>query len=90
MWAQVVMWSLRNKGILEAREIKWGEIYDGLKEMRKIHHSFLNNIGPARTVRRGDKKISKSEIELTKKILLLGDIDTVIDFYWSLSQLSKQ
>lgn len=87
-WAQVTMWVLRKRGIREKREIKWSEIYSALSEMRQIHRTFQKHIGPARTIRRGDRKITKEEIELTRKILLLGDVDCVIDFYWGESKLS--
>ena len=80
-WAQVVFWQLKYKGEREKREISWDEIYKALGEMKGVYRAFKSCIGPARTVRLSDKKISDSEIELTRKLLLLGDIDTVIDFY---------
>ena len=78
LWIQVRMWELFNLSVKTKKDIEWSEIYASLSEMRNIHKIFSENIGPHRSK---SADLSDEQVQLVKKVLLLGDIDSVVAFF---------
>jgi hypothetical protein len=85
-WIQVRMWELYNFSIIEKREITWEEIYKSLEGMRTIHRIVRDNIGP----NRASRPMTKDEEFVIRKLLLLGDIDEVVKFFWKIKVESSK
>lgn len=88
-WIQLRMWQLFNCSLARGNsEITWDEIYDSLKDMRRTSQIFFNNIGPRRLSSKTDCGVDTIGDQMIRRILIIGDIDQIVLFFWNLKMNS--